>query len=337
MTNFYKILFFNLLITSTMISISAISWISAWIGLEVNLLALIPLMKSTSNKFSTEACIKYFIIQAMASACLLMSILLLSNLNLLNPKKIFILQIFMNSALVLKMGAAPLHFWLPEVVSGLNWNIILLILTWQKIAPMILLYYSLQSSTFLSIIVISSSLLSGLQGMNQMCLRKIMAFSSINHMSWMIASLLTSINLWTYYFTIYALTNFNIMFIFNKFNLLYINQLTKLFPENKILKFFLMTNFLSLGGIPPFLGFLPKWLTINFLVTSNFNLLSMIMVFLTLITLFIYLRISFAPFILNINESLVNPYSSNLHFFFVSLNVTIIMSLPLYFFISNLF
>nr|QNT26869.1 NADH dehydrogenase subunit 2 [Trigonopterus puspoi] len=335
MMNFYKILFISILFSSTTISISALSWFSAWIGLEMNLLALIPLMKTPSNKLSAEASIKYFIVQAMASASLLFSIILFSSINFLDLKMFTLPSTIMNLTLALKMGAAPLHFWLPEVVSGLNWNLVLIILTWQKIAPMILLSYCISSTLLIYSLVILSSLIGGVFGLNQVCLRKIMAFSSINHMGWMLATLLSSFNLWLCYFLVYSLMNMNITMMFNKFHLFFTNQLGKMMSYNKTLKFLFMLNFLSLGGLPPFIGFFPKWLTINFLTFSNQSALSFILVILTLLTLFFYIRVSTPSLTMNSSESLEKFQMKNFSSLQMSLSSTILMSLPLCFFLSS--
>nr|ARH54260.1 NADH dehydrogenase subunit 2 [Curculionidae sp. 1 AH-2016] len=316
MTNFYKILFFNLLIFSTLITISSISWLSAWIGLEMNLLALMPLMKNIKNKYSAEASIKYFITQAMASSLLLFSIIIFFWLKNFNPFITMFSCVFLNSALLLKLGMAPFHFWLPEVISGLNWNMIIMLLTWQKIGPMILLSYCLYSPQFLSIIIIISSFISSMQGMNQICLRKIMAYSSINHMSWMISTLMSSFNIWMIYFLIYSLINFNILIIFHTYKIYFLNQLSKLFSMNSHLKFFFMFNLLSLGGLPPFLGFFPKWMTINTLITNKFYIMSFILITSTLISLFFYLRITFSSFLLNNEKSLILSFKGSLYLFF---------------------
>nr|YP_009937424.1 NADH dehydrogenase subunit 2 [Trigonopterus kotamobagensis]QNT26934.1 NADH dehydrogenase subunit 2 [Trigonopterus kotamobagensis] len=336
MMNFYKILFISILFSSTMISISALSWFTAWVGLEMNLLAIIPLMKTSLNKFSAEASIKYFIIQAMASSSLLFTVILHSSISFLNFSILTLPSLMLDLTLILKMGASPLHFWLPEVVSGLNWSLVFTILTWQKIAPMILLSYCLTTPPFMAFFIILSSLSSGISGLNQVCLRKIMAFSSINHMSWMLATLLESLNLWLFYFLIYTAMNMNITLMFHKFSLFYINQLNKLTPLNKMLKFFFMLNFLSLGGLPPFIGFFPKWLTINFLINSSFSVLSLILVTLTLLTLFFYTRLTLSIFTLNSSESLIKLQTKILSSWQYSFGFLILLSLPLCFFMPSI-
>nr|ARH54182.1 NADH dehydrogenase subunit 2 [Coleoptera sp. 1 AH-2016] len=327
-------LFINLLMTSTFISISSLTWITAWIGLEINLLTIMPLMKISLNKHSSEAMMKYFITQALASTILLLSILIFYKNsqfleNMINP------SILINSSLMMKMGAAPFHFWLPEVSTGLNWKMVFTLLTWQKIAPMILLSYEFSNLYFLSMIIVSSTIIGSFYGMNQTCLRKIFTYSSINHTSWMIASIFSSMDIWLYYFLIYTTINFNIMIIFSSYKIFYTNQLNKLLSYNKTMKLLLMMNLLSLGGLPPFLGFLPKWLTINFMTMNNYYFISLILIIFSLISLYFYIRISFPSLTLNHSESLMNlPKQKNN--FFLFLNIINLMSLTLIFLMMNL-
>nr|YP_010411495.1 NADH dehydrogenase subunit 2 [Pissodes yunnanensis]URP30496.1 NADH dehydrogenase subunit 2 [Pissodes yunnanensis] len=318
MKNFYKMLFLNTMIIGTLISISSTSWLTSWIGLEINLLSMMPLMKNIKNKFSSEATIKYFIVQTMASSMLLFSIIIFANIKNFSYHLSTIPSIFTDLALLMKMGAAPLHFWLPEVISGMNWSMGYILLTWQKIAPMILLTYSSMIPLFLSIFIVSSSLISGLQNMNQTCLRKILAYSSINHVSWMISAMMNSFMIWFYYFIIYCLINSNIVLLLNKYNIYFINQLSKFLTWNKNMKFMFMMNFLSLGGLPPFIGFLPKWLVINFMIKNNFYSLAILLIIFTLMSLYTYLRITFSSLILNSEESLVNKNYNNNYTQFMS-------------------
>nr|YP_010286566.1 NADH dehydrogenase subunit 2 [Chlorophanus auripes]UKT60156.1 NADH dehydrogenase subunit 2 [Chlorophanus auripes] len=321
MFKLYKILFFNSMIISTFICISAYSWLSAWIGLEINLLSFIPLLKNQKNKFASEASLKYFIVQVMASSILLFSIIIfMSTKNYLNSMMGFSETLLMSTALLMKLGAAPFHFWLPEVVSGLNWFNIYIILTWQKIAPMVLLTYHIKTNLmFFSSIIIISSIISGISGLNQIDLRKIMAYSSINHMGWMISSLFySSMNCFNY-FCVYCLINLNIILILKYVNVFFLNQLTSILSHNKKLKFFFMLNFLSLGGLPPFIGFLPKWLTINNLINNNFYLLSTILIIFTLISLYFYLRITFSSMTIFSQESLTF-FLTKMNYFYFFLN-----------------
>lgn len=287
----------------TLISISSNSWLSAWIGLEINLLSFIPLIINTNNLISTEASLKYFLTQALASSILLFSIIIyiyisqiewiLEN-NIINNFSFLII----NSTLLLKIGAAPFHFWFPGVIEGLNWTNNLILITWQKIAPLILISYYILS-TFFCIIIILSVLFGSLGGLNQTSLRKLIAFSSINHLGWLIAAIISKESLWEIYFLIYRFLSFTIIFIFNSFKLFNINQIFSIQINSSINKICLFITLLSLGGLPPFLGFLPKWLVIQYITMNNFFLVIFLIVCLTLITLYFYIRICYASFIIN--------------------------------------
>nr|ARH54338.1 NADH dehydrogenase subunit 2 [Cyrtanaspis phalerata] len=316
-------MFLNLMIMGTMISVSSYSWFSMWMGLEINLLSIIPLFNNTKNMFSSEASMKYFIVQAMASMILLFSIIMMFLLTeFINPLMNSNLLMIMNSALLMKIGSAPFHFWFPEVMEGLNWMNCLILLTWQKIAPMVLIMNNNLNVKFLFIITIFCLLVSALMGFNQISLRKIMAFSSINHIGWMISSMMISKSIWFIYFSIYTFISINLISIFLLFNCYFINQLISLLNSNKMIKINFMMNFLSLGGLPPFIGFLPKWLNVNWLINNNNFLLAFILIILTLITLFIYIRIMFSTIVIMHNEFKLKLNSLNysfLTFNFISL------------------
>nr|AOY40007.1 NADH dehydrogenase subunit 2 [Scolytinae sp. BMNH 1040265]AOY40267.1 NADH dehydrogenase subunit 2 [Curculionoidea sp. 2 KM-2015] len=297
-------MFSGSLVVGTLISISATSWLMSWIGLEMNLLSLMPLMKNFKNKYSSEATLKYFMAQAMASSVLVFSIVFMLNIK---DSSIFSIPDYssymINLSLLMKMGAAPLHFWLPEVVSGVSWDMNMIILTWQKIAPMILVFYSMNSITFLSPFIIISSAVGSLGGLNQTCLRKFMVYSSINHVGWMISAIYSSLYTWLLYFSIYSIINISIIYLLNNNKIFFINQMDKL-SSKKPVNFFFMMNFLSLGGLPPFLGFFSKWITILQLTTLKLFSLTTMLIFFTLIALYFYSRITFSSLILNSSESL---------------------------------
>nr|YP_009412725.1 NADH dehydrogenase subunit 2 [Anabropsis carnarius]ASK85596.1 NADH dehydrogenase subunit 2 [Anabropsis carnarius] len=298
-----KLLFSSTLIGGTLISISSNSWLSAWMGLEINLLSFIPLMTNSKNIMSTEASLKYFLIQALASTLLLFSVILMhlsTDMSILMNNHLF--MIFISSTLLLKMGAAPFHFWFPGTMEGLNWMNCLILMTWQKIAPLMLLSYVIKMNMFTALVIMLSVIIGSLGGFNQTSLRKLMAYSSINHLGWMIAAMITGENLWELYFLIYSFLSSSLIFMFNSFQLFHINQTFLMMNNMPMLKFCLFSLLLSLGGLPPFLGFLPKWMIIQSMVELNYLFIITMMVIMTLITLFFYLRICFSAFIMSYTE-----------------------------------
>nr|YP_009093766.1 NADH dehydrogenase subunit 2 [Ulomoides dermestoides]AIS67598.1 NADH dehydrogenase subunit 2 [Ulomoides dermestoides] len=299
----YKMIFFNSMILGTIITISSYSWLSMWMGLEINLLSIIPLLLEGKNMMSSESSMKYFITQALASLILLMSVLmLLLTEEFISPLMNFYFSMMLNSAIMTKLGAAPFHFWLPEVVEGLNWMNTLIILTWQKIAPMMILMNMKINTMFISFTILSSLIISTISGFNQTSLRKIMAFSSINHIAWMLSSLFISFTVWLIYFLVYTIININITLMFNQTMTFYINQINNFMNNSKLIKLSIMSNFLSLGGLPPFIGFLPKWMIINWMTSSNLIFMTLILIITTLIMLSIYMRVLMSTLILSTQE-----------------------------------
>nr|WRO44936.1 NADH dehydrogenase subunit 2 [Cyrebion gracilicornis] len=300
----FKLLFFNLLMLSTLISISASSWLGMWMGLEMNLLAIIPLMYTKSNVSSSEASVKYFIVQTIASSIIIINIIMIMiNYNIQSNMNFQSLNfIMMNSAFLIKIGMAPFHFWFPEIIHGLSWLNSLLILTWQKIAPMILFMFNSTNSTFLIFIIIVSAILSSVSSLNLVNLKKILAFSSINHMSWMMSMMIFSKTIWMIYFFIYSFSTIILISFLNKLKIMFINQLSILNNKKEMIMFF-MLSFVSFMGLPPTIGFISKWLTIQVLIWEKWLFLTVILMILTTFMIYIYLQLMIYSILLNSNKS----------------------------------
>nr|YP_010585991.1 NADH dehydrogenase subunit 2 [Agapetus zniachtl]UZZ43727.1 NADH dehydrogenase subunit 2 [Agapetus zniachtl] len=297
MFNSTKLMFIVIIMFSTMFSISSNSWIGCWMGLEINLLCFIPIISmNNKNLLTSEASMKYFIVQSFASLNFLMFLMLIymmMNWNKFSLNMIYLL----NFTLMMKMGAAPFHFWFPNIMESMNWMNCFIISTWQKIAPLIILSYC-YATNLMYLTIVLSSIFGAIGGINQNSLRKLLSFSSINHLSWMIITLMINNNIFIIYFSTYMFMNMMMMMMFNMFKSYYLNQLINS-PKNFLMKIILFMNLLSLGGLPPLIGFLPKWLTINFLIMMNSKFIMMILMMTTLITLFYYIQISYSFFMLN--------------------------------------
>lgn len=276
--------------------------------------------------------------QALASSILLFAVILLI-LNPLTLNRINTIIIIIFSSLLIKRGSAPFHFWFPNVIEGLSWSNAFILIVWQKIAPLILISYIILKPLIIITVVIST-ITGAIGGLNQTSLRKLIAYSSINHLGWILASIYSNNLLWIIYFLFYTFLNFSIIFIFNSFKISYINQLFSLFFNNKNFKFILLFNLLSLGGLPPFLGFFPKLLVIQLLTINNQLILLLFITLIALITLYFYIRLCYRSFILNyyennwLNFSIYKLSNFNLfilYSFFSSLSLFLIISLYLFF------
>nr|QNE85414.1 NADH dehydrogenase subunit 2 [Sciomyza simplex] len=336
--NSSKLMFSLILMMSTLMTVSANSWLGAWMGLEINLLSFIPLMSDNNNLMSTEASLKYFLTQALASSVLLFSIILflLENNIMLSYENTYSSMMIISS-LLMKSGAAPFHFWFPNVMEGLTWINALILMTWQKIAPMMLLSYLISNNMILFCIILSS-IIGSLGGLNQTSLRKLMAYSSINHLGWMLMAMYSSETMWMNYFLFYSFLSLNLILFFNLFKLFHLNQLFSMFFHSPILKFIMFLNLLSLGGLPPFLGFLPKWMVIQSLTENNQMFFMVVLTMTTLITLYFYLRLCYSAFMLSYHETnwpfkiQLNSIHMNLYMGLSFLSIAGLMFISLFYF-----
>nr|AVE15476.1 NADH dehydrogenase subunit 2 [Hestiasula sp. JZ-2017] len=312
--NSTKILFLSTLISGVLISLCANSWMGAWLGLEINLLSFIPLLSSNMNMFSTEASLKYFLIQAVASAALLFLILFKINTH---EMFFFIKKSDWNNLimtpLLMKIACAPFHWWMPSVMEGLSWSNCFIILSLQKIAPLMLISYMLTNSYFIQFMIIISTTTGAIGGLNQISLRKIFSFSSINHIGWMLMAMMMGSNLWLMYFLIYTINLTVIISLAAFTNWSFISQTFNSLNDNKIIKLTLFTAMLSLGGLPPFLGFFPKWITIQFMIQNLAILTAMILIMTSLLTLYYYMRMMFTTLTITNTENIWISMNQNKH------------------------
>nr|AFI39301.1 NADH dehydrogenase subunit 2 [Anolis carolinensis] len=286
------------LATGTIITMTSYHWLMAWVGLELNTLAIIPIISTMHHPRSTEAATKYFLTQAATSALILFS----SMTNAWNTGSWDITQpltspshILLTMALAMKLGLAPLHFWLPEVIQGSTMTTAFIITTWQKIAPMSLIFLTmnnLSTSVFL-LMGLLSSLVGGWGGLNQTQTRKIMAYSSIAHLGWMatISSIMTNILIMNLLIYLIMTTSVFLSLIISKSKT--IQDTTSTWTLSPTLTIIMLLSLLSLGGLPPLTGFIPKWLIMEELILQNFNLLISMMATSSLLSLYFYLRLTY--------------------------------------------
>nr|WHL46838.1 NADH dehydrogenase subunit 2 [Aphaenomurus interpositus] len=323
---FYELIFIFLLMTSTIIASSSSSWFTSWMGLELNLLMIIPLIINKFNSSSTEATIKYFLVQAMSSTLFLIFSLMnytFVKMNLINNSDILIL-----SALMIKTGMPPFHFWFPQVVEKMAWKQCFIMLTWQKIAPLILVSFIYNAT--ITLFVISGAVIGAMGGFNQNSMKKILTYSSISHSSWMISIISQNFKIWLNYFLIYTLISFSIITMLFMFH---INNIKNMIYKNInfMLKAMFSLNMLSLGGLPPLFGFLGKFMVITKLLEMKFSFfVIMVLVGSSLISLFFYFKtiyflLTLNSSTMNFNKKIKNNKNNSTPFFLYSILLNIMM------------
>nr|ALA99299.1 NADH dehydrogenase subunit 2 [Anourosorex squamipes]ALA99300.1 NADH dehydrogenase subunit 2 [Anourosorex squamipes] len=287
------------IMTGTLIVTMSSHWFMIWIGFEMNMLAFIPLLIKNYNPRSMEASTKYFMTQATASMILMLAIIMnlihegqwtISNIS--NPTA----SILMTMALVMKLGLSPFHFWVPEVTQGVSLTSGMILLTWQKIAPLSV-FYQIYPSINLNLILsmsLLSILIGGWGGLNQTQLRKIMAYSSIAHMGWMTAIMTYEPTIMLLNLFIYITMTISTFMLFTFTSTTTTLSLSHAWNKMPLITFLIMMLMLSLGGLPPLTGFLPKWMIIQELAKNNSIILPTTMAILSLLNLFFYMRLTYS-------------------------------------------
>nr|QGW13059.1 NADH dehydrogenase subunit 2 [Equus caballus] len=283
----------------TMIVMMSSHWLMIWIGFEMNLLAIIPILMKKYNPRAMEASTKYFLTQATASMLLMMAIII----NLMHSGQWTITKVFnptasiiMTLALAMKLGLTPFHFWVPEVTQGISLTSGLILLTWQKLAPMSILYQispSINLNILLTMAVLSI-LVGGWGGLNQTQLRKIMAYSSIAHMGWMAAILVYNPTLTMLNMLIYIMMTLTMFMLFIHSSSTTTLSLSHTWNKMPLTTTLILITLLSMGGLPPLSGFMPKWMIIQELTKNSSIILPTLMAIMALLNLYFYMRLTYS-------------------------------------------
>nr|QNH73581.1 NADH dehydrogenase subunit 2 [Caloramphus fuliginosus] len=286
------------LITGTTLTITSNHWAMIWTGLEINTLAIIPMISKSHHPRAIEATTKYFLVQATASALILFS----STINAWSTGQWDITQLtntlsclLLTTAIATKLGLAPFHFWFPEVLQGSTLTTALLLSTLMKFPPLtiLLLTFNSLSPSLLTATALTSAALGGWMGLNQTQTRKILAFSSISHLGWMSLILIYSPKLTLLTFCLYTLLTTAVFLTLNTSNTTKLSTVMSSWTKTPPLNATLMLTLLSLAGLPPLTGFLPKWLIIQELTKQEMSTTALIIALLSLLGLFFYLRLAY--------------------------------------------
>nr|YP_010555750.1 NADH dehydrogenase subunit 2 [Paralepidocephalus yui]UYR45779.1 NADH dehydrogenase subunit 2 [Paralepidocephalus yui] len=283
----------------TTLTFASSHWLLAWMGLEINTLAIIPLMTQQHHPRAVEATTKYFLTQATAAAMILFT----ASTNAwmtgewdINNMSHPLTSTMIIMALALKIGLAPMHFWLPEVLQGLDLLTGLILATWQKLAPFALIIQVAPTidPLLLTSLGLLSTLIGGWGGLNQTQLRKILAYSSIAHMGWMIIIMQFTPQLTLLTLGIYIFMTSAAFLSLKMSSATKISTLSTAWSKSPALVSTTALILLSLGGLPPLTGFMPKWLILQELTKQELPLTATIMALAALLSLYFYLRLCYA-------------------------------------------
>nr|YP_010324937.1 NADH dehydrogenase subunit 2 [Dermacentor steini]UNO54118.1 NADH dehydrogenase subunit 2 [Dermacentor steini] len=310
---FFKKTMLWVIMISILISISSNSWFIYWLTMEMNLMSFIPIMNSYKTKNCNSMAI-YFIIQSFSSSLFFISSFQFS----LNNSEFFLMII--NVSLLIKLAIMPFHFWLTSISETLSFNTLFLILSLQKIIPLFILTKFFLKT--LIILVVFSTFFSSLMALNLKLIKKMLIFSSISHQGWMMCLIFKKVNFWILYLVIYMWIIYSIINLCKKYNMFMLSS-TMINKMNYNEKMSFISQFMSLAGMPPFLGFFMKIMSI-FILMKLSSLFVMILIISSLINLFFYFKI-LTPFLFIFSKSSKNNKISFSKTFLMNMNFMILI------------
>ena len=304
------------------IMISSYDLIVFYLGLELQSLSLYILASfKRDNEKSTEAGLKYFVLSALASGILLYGFSLIygftgstnfevisNNLESMNTGAIFGI-VFIIVGLAFKISAVPFHMWTPDVYEGSPTSVTSFFALVPKIAALAVfirfMYVPfINAISHWQLIVVFLSIASMIFGavaaIGQNNIKRLMAYSSIGHMGYVLAGLASGTNLGAQssiaYLSIYLIMNlgaFGCIFMMKRENIYCedIKDLSGLAKNHPMLALSFMIILFSLAGIPPLAGFFAKFYIFASVIESKMYALAIIGLLATVISAFYYLRI----------------------------------------------
>ena len=293
-----------------------------YLGLELQSLALYILASiDRNNSKSTESGMKYFVLSALSSGLLLYGCSLLygftgstnfdviqGELNSENIGALFSI-VFILVGLAFKVSAVPFHMWTPDVYEGSPTSVTNFFAVVPKIAgiAVIIRFMDIPFKNILSewqliviFLSISSMILGAVAAIGQQNIKRLLAYSSIGHIGYVLAGIATGQQSGyassLVYLVIYVVMNigaFSCLYLL-KSNGSYtekINDLAGISKNKPILAFSLLIIFFSLAGIPPLGGFFAKFYVFISVIESELYTLAVIGLVTTVISAFYYLKV----------------------------------------------
>nr|YP_009235310.1 NADH dehydrogenase subunit 2 [Acrossocheilus paradoxus]AMD11927.1 NADH dehydrogenase subunit 2 [Acrossocheilus paradoxus] len=270
-----------------------------WLALAIYMLPNGLLMAQRHDPSADEVTTKYSLTQATAGAMMLLASTTHAWVtwdwdvnNSSNP----VATTLSMAALALKIGLAPMHLWMSEILQALHLLTALVMSSCQQLALFALIIQTAQDidPLLLWLLGITSTLIRGWGGLNETQLRKILAYTSIAHIGCMIlvfqfAPLLSMLVLATFIIMSSGTLLTSKMCMTSKFNTLATSWSKSPMPASTS-----AVVLLSLGGLPRLTGFMPKWLIMQALSMQDVPIIAMTMAVAALIRLYFYLRLCYA-------------------------------------------
>jgi len=311
-----------------LIMVSSNNMLSLYMGLELQSLSLYILASSNRNSLnSSEAGLKYFILGALSSGLLLFGIsliygytgttsyahisdIILLEQNVQTPMALIVGLVFVLAGLAFKISAVPFHMWTPDVYQGAPSSVTAFFATAPKIAALALIarllfspFAELQNDWVQIIYALSvaSMAIGALGGLVQTNIYRLLAYSSIGNMGFillgMIAGGLEGLTASMIYMAIYLITTMGIFAIIlslrNSENIaaVTLKDFSGLSKKSPIVAYGLSALLFSVAGIPPMAGFFAKLFVFKAIVVNGYYILAVIGMLASVVAAYYYLRL----------------------------------------------
>lgn len=314
-------------IVGMMILVSARSFISLYLGLELFALPLYALiaMSAREEKRAPEAAMKYFVMGALASGMMLYGISLLygatGSIEIASVAKglssvasepslpVVLGIVFVVIGLAFKFGAVPFHMWVPDIYQGSMTSVTLFIGSLPEVAAFGMAIRLLSDSfsevylewqQLLVLMSVLSLILGNIVAIAQTNLKRMLAYSTIGHVGYMLLGLLagpeagySAAFAYVVIYALMALGTFGVMIALSHegFEAENISDFQGLGSSQPWIAFLMLLMLFSLAGIPPTLGFYAKFLVLDAVVQAGFMWLAAVAVISSVIAAYYYLRV----------------------------------------------
>ena len=328
---YYVLALFSLL--GQMVMISGNNVLVIYLGLELMSLSLYALIALRRDHVaSIEAAMKYFVLGALASGFLLYGISMLygatgsldlseiarSTASITANKTILVFAlVFIVSGLAFKLGAVPFHMWVPDVYQGSPTGVTLLLGAAPKLAAFAICFRLLIEGMFtqaiewqqmLVVLAVLSMAVGNIAALAQTNLKRMLAYSTISHMGFMLLGLLSGVSdghvflaagaygSSMFYMITYVLSTlgtFGLIMLLarNGFESENIDDLKGLSKRSPWFALVMLMLMFSLAGIPPFMGFYAKFSVLQAVLGTGQLWLALVAVLFSLIGAYYYLRV----------------------------------------------
>ena len=308
-----------------LVMVAANNFLVVYLGLELmslSLYALVAMRRDDTG--ATEAAMKYFVLGALASGFLLYGLSMMygatGSLEMnevfkaigtgrINRAVLVFGTVFVVAGLAFKLGAVPFHMWVPDVYQGAPTSMTLLVGGAPKLAAFAItirllvegmIGLALDWQQMLVLLSLASMLLGNLAAIAQSNIKRMLAYSTIAHMGFMLMGFLaadlngySAAMFYTVTYVLTSLVSFGMILLLSRkgYEADNLDDLKGLNTRSPWWAFIMLLAMFSLAGMPPTIGFYAKLLVLQAAVKAGFVWLAVVGVVAALIGAFYYLRI----------------------------------------------